>query len=663
MEVARELTALVAFKLIVYTFGALVHLFLMVLILGNRRLRRLEWLLFWLISGLFMWNSGNLLALNVGLFYGVGPAMLSRASRLIPLLGLVLAAPLLVHVHLNYLEHFSPVSPVATLLSRIFYVPLIAAPWMVGKLAGRLDLDPLQALGGYGKMMVAWLVAALVAGMAINGLLVRRRVESDPGLRRFHAWLVGLEGTLALGFAWAYLLRPFPHQGLGGYTATSLMLIAVIPGGLLGYSIFSYNLLDLRVQRNVIYSVAAIFGLLLYINFMRRLSGFLEAYGLLPSAVTEGVMIFLLVVCVEPVKKLINRALHEAFVSEFEKVQKLATEIQEFAKQSGDVESLTHYLERRLAAELGLENVSLRRGEEVTPPASPTKGGKVRRFPIHRGREVAGVLEVTPRTSNLSGEQFGALEFLADQLAPALEVCQLIADKIKLERELAEKAKMAFLGDMAARIAHNVKNPLSSMKTLVQLLEGDTSLPARARQDCGMVIAEIDRLNNNVSQLLRYAKQARDTDRPCDLEAVVRRMLVLSQAEADRLGVKLDCSVACASSRVEGGEEAASDIVSNLVVNALEATPAGSRVIVRIVPDSAAAGVVALQVEDEGRGVACEMQEKIFQPFFTTRPGGTGLGLAIVKRRAEEVGSSVECVSPLDANGGARFVVKFRLAA
>jgi two-component system sensor histidine kinase FlrB len=57
------------------------------------------------------------------------------------------------------------------------------------------------------------------------------------------------------------------------------------------------------------------------------------------------------------------------------------------------------------------------------------------------------------------------------------------------------------------------------------------------------------------------------------------------------------------------------------------------------------------------------MHEKIFQPFFTTRPGGTGLGLAIVKRRAEEVGSSVECVSPLGANGGARFVVNFHLAA
>jgi hypothetical protein len=253
-------------------------------------------LLFGLVAALFLWNAGNLLALNVGLFYGVGPAVLSRVSRLLPLIGLLFAVPLLVQVHLNYLAQFSPVSRATTLLSGVFCVPLIAAPWMVGRLAGRLDLDPLQALGWHGKMLVAWLVAALAAAMAINGRLVRRRVESDPGIQRLHAWLAGLEGTLALGFAWVYLLRPFPHQGLGGYAATSLMLIAIVPGGLVAFSIFRYNLLDLRVQRNVIYSVAAIFGLLLYINFMRRLSGLLEGHGILPSAVTEAVMIFLLVI-------------------------------------------------------------------------------------------------------------------------------------------------------------------------------------------------------------------------------------------------------------------------------------------------------------------------------------------------------------------------------
>lgn len=102
MDVASELSSLVAFKLIVFSLGALVHLFLMVLILGQRRLRRLEWLLFILIAALFMWNSGNLLALNVGLFYGVGPTLLSAFARLIPFLGFLIAAPLVVHVHAEY---------------------------------------------------------------------------------------------------------------------------------------------------------------------------------------------------------------------------------------------------------------------------------------------------------------------------------------------------------------------------------------------------------------------------------------------------------------------------------------------------------------------------------------------------------------------------------
>jgi len=662
MEAAYELHPLVAFKLIVYTFGALVYLFLMVLILGNRWLRRLEWLLFALIAALFLWNAGNLLGLNVGLFYGVGPALLMRLARLLSLAGLILVPPLLVQVHLDYLARSSSIPRFARLLSAIFYVPLIAAPGMMSRLASQLNLGPLPALGGYAKVLAAWLVATLLLGAAIDAVLARRRPESDAGLGRLHAWLAVVEIVTALGLAWVYLFRPISPEGLGGGAAGFLMLLAVAPGGLVALAIFRHNLLDLRIQRNVMYSVTAIFGLLLYINFMRRIGGLLEAHRIVPSAVTEAVMIFLLVVFLEPVKKLIDRFMHEAFVSEFEKIQKLAAEIQDFAKQAGDVESLGEHVELRLAAELGLERVSLRTGA-VDLSEEQAQKGKVRRFSVHRGSEVVAWLDVTPRTSNLSGEQYGALEFLADQLAPALEVCRLIADKVKLERELAEKEKMAFLGDMAARIAHNVKNPLSSMKTLVQLLERDSSLPSRAREDCGIVSSEIDRLNRKVSQLLRYAKQAAAVDESCDLAAVVQRIVAVSQAEAARLGVKLDCTVDCASSSVAAGEEAASDIASNLVVNALEATPAGRSVMVRIVADRTADGAIALHVEDQGAGIAAAVQEKIFQPFYTTRPGGTGLGLAIVRRRAEEVGGSVECVSPLDAKGGTRFTVKFRLAA
>ncbi|HET7840322.1 MAG TPA: ATP-binding protein, partial [Terriglobia bacterium] len=238
--------------------------------------------------------------------------------------------------------------------------------------------------------------------------------------------------------------------------------------------------------------------------------------------------------------------------------------------------------------------------------------------------------------------------------------CRLIADKVKLERQLAEKAKMAFLGEMAARIAHNVKNPLSSMKTVIQLLEEDASIPDRVRQDCRLVAGEIDRMNLNISQVLRYAKPPRDVDRPADLLAVAGRIINLMRPEADRRGVRVEFISDETSFWVEGGEEAASDVISNLLVNALEASPPGGNVRICLRNPLPAEGEVELSMDDDGPGVPASDRAKIFQPFFTTRASGTGLGLAIVARRAEEIGGTIECVSPLSARGGSRFIARFR---
>jgi len=687
LDIAFDLTPLVAAKLIAYSFGGLVHLFLMVLILGQRRMRRFEWLLFALVSALFMWNVGNLLALNVSLIYGSAPDVHTRFARLIPFLGAILSAPLAVHAHLEYAlplpksaGRIGLVGFPKRLLIALFYLPLISAPWLIGRLLGRLQVEPLMALEPYTQTLVVWLVAALAVFALVN--LGSWKVAEDRRLTRFHRSLAGVEALLAVGFAWTYLARPLPLAGLGGAFTAFLMGVAVVPGVLVGYSIFRFNFLDLRVQRNLIYSLVAIFALLLYLNFIRRLSGFLEERGILPSAVTEGVMIFLLVILLEPVRKWIDGVLERAFASEFGRVQKLSAEIQDFAKQSGDLEALKRYVEEKVPAGLGLERVSLGFGRirmELRDASGPPS--RVRVLAIRRGDDVIGYLDVVPSQPELSGEQMAALQLLADQLAAAIELCQLIADKVRLERELAEKAKMAFLGEMAARIAHNVKNPLSSMKTLVQLLEEDASLSERAREECRLVVAEIDRLNANISQVLRYAKPARDTDRPVDLVAVVSATLTLMRAEAERRGVRLEFEPPAGPCRVEGGEEAASDIVSNLVVNALQAgapdgvdgpdcpdRPAqpGRKVSVRVTGGASdrttagPAGPVWLSVEDQGPGVPAEVKARIFQPFFTTRPGGTGLGLAIVARRVEEIGGTIECVSPLTPEGGTRFLVRFR---
>src|SRR5208337_2402040 len=114
---------------------------------------------------------------------------------------------------------------------------------------------------------------------------------------------------------------------------------------------------------------------------------------------------------------------------------------------------------------------------------------------------------------------------------------------------------------------------------------------------------------------------------------------------------------------VEGGEEAASDIVSNLLVNALEASGKGGAIRIRFTQPRTRPECIELSIEDQGRGIPKDKLDKIFQPFFTTRAGGTGLGLAIVKRRLDEIGGSVDCQSPVEegnatsAHPGTRFVV------
>jgi signal transduction histidine kinase len=522
-------------------------------------------------------------------------------------------------------------------------------------------MDATITLKPYLPLLVVWIAAAQCVAAALN-LELLRRMETRSG-RRFHAALAALQLILAVGLLAHFLLRSLPISGLGGYGAVFLMLVAIGPSVMVGHAIFRYNFLELRVQRNVVYTVVGLFALLIYLNVVRRVSGFLVGHNILPSAVTEGVMIFVLVVLLEPLKRQTDRFLQSAFLSELRPVRKFAAELQEFAQQSGDLEALRRFVEEKGPAALGVRRLAVQLGEADGPETiSGIFERGVTGFPIRRGDKVLGRLEVAVAMPEFSGERLGALQLVADQLGAAIELCRLIAEKVHLERRLAEQAKMAFLGEMSARIAHNVKNPLSSMKTIVQLLEEDSTLPARVRQDCRMVVEELDRLNHGISQLLRYAKPARDTDQPVDLAAIVRRTLDLSRAHAESRQVRLEFESAGERCLALGGDEAAADIVSNLVVNAIEASPERGRVRVRLEIGAGSGGdAVTMSVEDNGPGVPAALREKIFQPFFTTRPGGTGLGLAIVARRAEEIGGRVELLPEAgDGRPGSCFVVHFR---
>jgi signal transduction histidine kinase len=299
-------------------------------------------------------------------------------------------------------------------------------------------------------------------------------------------------------------------------------------------------------------------------------------------------------------------------------------------------------------------------GDAQDPLTGKRRGftaGVQTKLAILQGNRTIRTLSAEPRGAAISGETKVALEFLCDQLPGALDLCRLIEEKLRLERELAERERLALVGQMAASISHNLKNPLGSMKTILQVQLENPELPEPIRGETKMVLEEIGRLSTKLNQLLQFSRPAvrgGSVDGNCDARVVVEEVAGVLSHEAEKRGVKLQTKLAGNNAKVAASGEALHDIVSNLVVNALEATPRGGRVVVAA---DSNAGECLITVEDDGPGIPEALQEKILQPFFTTKSQGTGLGLAIVARRVAEFGGKMNCESPVRDGHGTRFRV------
>jgi signal transduction histidine kinase len=250
----------------------------------------------------------------------------------------------------------------------------------------------------------------------------------------------------------------------------------------------------------------------------------------------------------------------------------------------------------------------------------------------------------------------GILDVVSGQVALAIEDHRLIEENVRLELRIAQDARLAALGQMAATVAHEVKNPLSAIKSIAQVLREDKNLHEYER-DLGLIVGETDRLNNSVTQLLSFARNAPETINPANVDDLIRDLLDLFKAQAERIHVTLRVET---TTRVEVSGVVASairDALSNLLLNALQATPAGGRVTIdaRVEHDE-----LHITVSDTGSGIVQEVKERIWEPFFTTRQRGTGLGLAIVRKRIEEVGGTTS-LARQEADDGTRFELRLPL--
>lgn len=189
--------------------------------------------------------------------------------------------------------------------------------------------------------------------------------------------------------------------------------------------------------------------------------------------------------------------------------------------------------------------------------------------------------------------------------------------------------RLSALGEIAAGLAHEIRNPLAGVKGALEIIASRVARGTPESEFADIAVKELGRLESLVGEFLTYARPRDPALRASDIHEVVERVGALLRAEADRHGVALACERPGAVPPVSLDPEQMTQVVFNVALNAIQATGAQGRVCIR---ESAEPGWAIIEVIDEGPGVAPEHLSRLFDPFFTTKPRGTGLGLAISQR-------------------------------
>jgi two-component system, NtrC family, sensor histidine kinase HydH len=236
------------------------------------------------------------------------------------------------------------------------------------------------------------------------------------------------------------------------------------------------------------------------------------------------------------------------------------------------------------------------------------------------------------RIVNEEGEFVGTILILSD-----------LGEVRRLQEEIRRKEKLAALGNLAAGVAHEVRNPLSSIKALATYFGTKFADGSEDRESAGVMIREVDRLNRVISELLEFARPSELRLRPTEVNEVLRHSLRLIEPDAKAKKIEIRIFPAEGLPRVAIDPDRFTQALLNLYLNAIQAMDGGG--VLSVSSSAGQDGEITIQVADTGGGIRAEDLEKIFDPYFTTKARGTGLGLPIVHKIVEAHGGGIRVTS------------------
>lgn len=212
-----------------------------------------------------------------------------------------------------------------------------------------------------------------------------------------------------------------------------------------------------------------------------------------------------------------------------------------------------------------------------------------------------------------------------------------------LQEATHRKEKLMALGHLAAGVAHEIRNPLSSIKGLAKYFAERTPPGGEAYELAQVMAKEADRLNRVVSELLELVRPAHLKWQPVDLNEVIGHSLQLVSQDASGRDITLQFTAQPSLCRIQADPDRLNQVLLNLYLNAIQAI--GREGIITVAVAECGDGRIKLSVADSGKGMTAEQLQAIFTPYFTTKADGTGLGLAVVQNIVEQHGGTIHVES------------------
>jgi two-component system sensor histidine kinase HydH len=244
-----------------------------------------------------------------------------------------------------------------------------------------------------------------------------------------------------------------------------------------------------------------------------------------------------------------------------------------------------------------------------------------------------------------------------DECRGAVIILRDLREIKRLEEQIRRSEKLAAVGKLAAGVAHEIRNPLSSIRGFAQFLRHALAERPKDQEYAEIMVKEVDRMNMVVTDLLTFARPTDAELTPTDMKELLEHTLKLVEADAQGRGVEIHRNISEGLGDISVDANQVTQALLNLMLNGVQAMQEGGNLEVGAAFDGFGSQL-HIWVEDDGPGIAADHMDKIFDPFFTTREKGTGLGLAIVHTIVENHRGEIKVESPApEKNKGTRFTI------